>query len=210
MDNKVFNKRLKIGAIIFATVVTVLLIVWLTTKGGHDCFNNSNYAEALTFEEAIQVIYDNNNISASPRNYVNFEESVAPYYHCSLDEIRILGLIDNYRLFLSDDAECNIEGESLKSFICQICSNESFLKSRMSDVMKKIDIGNLPSFKFCCEIESVTSMFQEKSLRIGRINSWLSLEKDYAAFIRSNNNMTIDTYVFTRVNGEWQLSMHLY
>lgn len=210
MDNTVFVKKLKIGAIIFISIVGVLLILWFATKGGQGCINKNNYAEALTIEEAIQVIYDNNNISESPKNYVNFKKSVLPYCHCSLGEIRILGLIENYRSFLSDDAECNINGESLKSFICRICSDESFLKSRLSDVMKYCEIGDLPTFKFCCEIESVTSMFQEKSLKIGRINSWLSLEKDYATYIRSNNNMTSDTYVFTRINGEWQLSVHMY
>ncbi len=210
MDNYIFNKRLKTGAIVVASIVVVLLIVWFATKGGQSCINNNNCVEALTFEEAIQVIYDNNDISESPKKYVDFEESVAPYYHCSLGEIRILKLIDNYRLFLSDDAECNIDGESLKSFICKICSDKSFLKSRMSDMMKNLEMEDLPTFKFCCEIESVKSMFHEKGLIIGRINSWLSLEKDYASYIRSNNNMTIDTYVFTRINGEWYLSMHMY
>ena len=36
----------------------------------------------------------------------------------------------------------------------------------------------------------------------------LILEKDYASFILSNNNMTTDTYVFTRINGKWQFTMH--
>ena len=87
MDNSVFNKRLKIGAFILASVVAVFLIVGVTTKGSQNCINDNNYAEALTFEEAIQVIYDNNNFSESPRNYVNFEESVAPHYPCSNGEI---------------------------------------------------------------------------------------------------------------------------
>ncbi len=190
--------------------MAVLLIVWFCTRNGDKgCINNNNYAEALTFEEAIQVIFDYNDISESPKNYVNYEESFLPYYHCSLDEIRILKLIDNYRLFLSDDAECNNHGESLKTFICKINSDKSFLNSRLSDLMKYGEIGDLPSFKFCCELESVNSMFHEKNLKIGRINSWLSLEKDYASFIRSDNNMTIDTYIFTRINGEWQIT-HMY
>lgn len=119
MDNSVFKKKLKITAIVIASIVAVVLIVWFATKGGKDCINNSNYAEALTLEEAIQVMYDNNNGLESPKNYVNYEESVEPHCPCSNGEIRIFKLIDNYRLFLSDDAECNINGESLKSFICK-------------------------------------------------------------------------------------------
>lgn len=215
MDNTVFNKRLKIGAIVVASVVAVLLIVWFATRVGHGCININNYAEALTFEEALQVVFDSEDISIDPNNYKNYEESIRPYesyINCSLNGLRILGYIDNYRLFLSEDAECNIDGESLKSFICKISSDESFLKSRLSDMMKNhdINIGELPNFKFCCEIESVTSMYGEKSLCIGRINSWQSLEKNSATFVRSNNNRTIDAYVFSRIKGEWQLTLHLY
>ena len=210
MDNTGFNKKLKIGATVFALIVVILLIMWFSKERGHACINNNNYAEALTLEEAVQVLYDNNDIAESPKDYVNFEESVSSCDHCSLDEIRIFKLIDNYRLFLSDEAECNKNGESLKSFICRITSDESFLKSRLSEAMNNLSLGDLPTFRFCCEIEPVSSMYGEKTLKIGRINSWLSLEEDYASYIRSDNNMTVDTYVFTRINGKWQLSLHIY
>ena len=210
MDNTKFNKNFKLGTIVFALIVVILLIIWFSNNSNHSCINSNNYAEALTLEEAVQVLYDNNNIKESPKDYINYEESVASYDNCSLDEIRFFKLIDNYRLFLSDDAACNRNGESLKSFICRITSDESFLKSRLSETMKYLSIGDLPTFRFCCEIESVSSMYGEKKLKIGRVNSWSSLEKNYASYIRSDNNMTIDTYVFARVNGEWQLTIHMY
>lgn len=213
MDNIVFIKRLKTGTIVFATVVSVLLIVWFASKSGYGCITRNNYAEALTFEEALQVVFDSEDIHLDPKNYKNYKESILPYVRwidCSLEGRRILSYIDNYRLFLSDEAECNTDGESLKSFICKISSDESFLKSRLSDQMKELDIGELPTFKFCCEIESVNSMYGEKSLSIGRINSWLYLDKSSAEFVRTNNNQTIDGYIFSRINGEWQLTIRLY
>ena len=210
MDNTGFNKKLKISATVFALIVIILLGIWFSKERTQGCIDNNNYAEALTFEEAIQVLYDNNNITESPQDYVNFEESISADASYSLDEIQIFKLIDNYRLFLSDEAACNRNGESLISFICRIVSDESFLKSRLSECMNTLSLGDLPTFRFCCEIAPVSSMYGEKKLKIGRVNSWLSLEKDYASYMRSDNNVTIDTYVFTRINGEWQLSLHMY
>lgn len=108
MDNTVFNKRLKIGAIVFVSVVAVLLIVWFCTKNGGttfndcDCINEKNYAEIMDLNDAIKMLYMYDEIPESPANYKNYNESISGKYNREPFAYRA---IDNYRLFLSEKAE---------------------------------------------------------------------------------------------------------
>ena len=142
MDNTVFNKRLKIGAIVLASFVAVLLIIWFATKVDHKsnsnnveecCFNYNNYFDAMSFEDAIKSAYAASGINEDPVKYKNYVETLKTKYYRIIPVEWWFTSIDNYRLFLSDESACNKGKESLKYFICKIKSDKSFLMNRLAD-----------------------------------------------------------------------------
>lgn len=171
------------------------------------CINIENYAEKLTFEEGIKLLYLANGITETPEKYKNYEESIKKKYEVRESEY-IFRRIDNYRLFLSDDAECNQGEESLKSFICKILSSKSFLKSRISLNKKELewlDINNIPSFRFNLDLE-LDYRGPEIVGYDGSGASWEELKDNSAYYAVWGAMETIEIYVFTRVDGKWYLT----
>ena len=196
MDNTRFNKRLKIGAIVFALILVILLIMGFSKNNNYDCINNDNYAADLTFEEAIKMLYAKYDIKEDPRKYKNYEESIKGRYEEWESFEWDFQSIDNYRLFLSDDAECNQGEESLKSFICKFLSNMSFLKNRISLCKKELlwfDIKDIPTFRFVFDHDD------------GAVASWVSLEDNRASYRICVGMEWAESYDFARVGGKWYL-----
>lgn len=211
MDNTVFNKRLKIGAIVFVSVVAVLLIVWFCTKNGGttfndcDCINENNYAEILDLNDAIKMLYMYDEIPESPANYKNYNESISGKYNREPFAYRA---IDNYRLFLSEKAECNQGKEPFKCFICHILSDDSFFKSRVS--LSKTELDNFEhiechNFQFYFNITPIHMGEKIVGAR-SMIYSWQELQENKAIFIASIGNDILHSYTFTRVDGLWYLT----
>lgn len=217
MDNSVFKKRIKIGSAIFALIVVVLTIVWPNVPNDNncinknkssresDCINNDNYAKLLTFEEALKKLYVLYNIQEDPRKYISYHETLEMYY--DVDEWHFLS-IDNYRQFLSDDAKCNRGKEPLKSFICKIKSDESFLKSRIMLDTKEtnIDFSSNSLFKFYYEI---TDREYNYGWVEAAIASWIDLDENNARYAITAGMTIYESYTFSRENGKWYLTDHM-
>ncbi len=228
MDNSVFNKRLKIGIIVIASIVAVLFIVWFTTKNGQGysneisndstnemnsnttndcgCINENNYAEMQSFEDAIKMLYLYDEIPESPAKYKNYNESINgkfgwrnPFPYKA---------IDNYRLFLSEKADCNQGKEPFRCFICHILSDDSFFKSRVS--LSKIELDNFKHIE-CYDFQfyfNITPIYMGKQLVGHRqmIYSWEELQENKAIYVETIGNDILCRYTFTRVDGRWYLT----
>lgn len=225
MEKQVFNKRLKIGAILFSAIVITMSVVWFSTRADKnnyenvssdslstmgnsnandypDCFSETNYAEILTFEEAIKTLYAVHHIKEDPRKYKSYQETIEGHYDEYLDwEFRS---IDNYRKFLSDDASCNKGEEPLKAFICKMCTDKDFLKSRTSIDWSNLD-EHMPTFKFYYKITPIycgSNICGAETI----ISSWGILDDKEATFLTSAGQEIVDCYTFTRINGLWFLT----
>jgi hypothetical protein len=164
-----------------------------------DCFNGTNYAEMLTFEEAIKTLYAVHHIKEDPRQYKSYQETIEGHYDEELDwEFRS---IDNYRQFLSDNASCNKGEESLKAFICKINSDKDFLKSRTSIEWAKLD-EHMPTFKFYYKITPIYCGSDICGAET-TIYSWDILNDNEATFSISEGQEIAARYTFSRNNGLW-------
>lgn len=210
MENTVFNKRLKIGTIIFAMIVAVLLIIRLSTKGGHDgdlssdshntedcCFNDFNYYNSLSIEDAIKSAYIVCGLEEDPSKYRNYEETLRPKYSRTFEFI--FKTIDGYRIFLSDESACNKGKESLKSFICKMVqSDRSFLRSRSTgEVFEQLKTDELPEFKFDYMLYGNYG---------GTICSWEKITEGSASYVIADGMDVVYRYTFIRVDGLWYLT----
>lgn len=171
-----------------------------------DCINKDNYAEKLSFEEALNKLYLAHGITDDPQKYKNYDESIKGKYDIEEAEFEFR-LIDNYRLFLSDDAECNQGEEPFRTFICKIQSSKSFLKSRISlskNELQYFDINSIPSFRFCMDLN--LSYSGSKIVGYERSGaSWKELTKDNASYVYYAGMDIWERLVFKRVDGKWYL-----
>ena len=214
MDKNVFNKRLKVGVIIFASIVAVLAIVWFSTRAKNNtasCFNEDNYYEVLSIDEVADMIYDVYDIPGDPKDFCNLPESYLQNEAVSAYNAQC---IKSYQSFLSDESECNKGKEPLKTFICKIITNRVFLESRLllnEDERNDLVLDSIPSFKFHCEwsVYMFNSRYisNKKEIDIdNRFYSWEEIDANKAVFRRFFGYEPIDIYTFNRINGEWYLT----
>ena len=227
MENDFFIKKLKIGSIVLASVVAVLLIIWFATKVDHEsnsnnvyndnhysnsnnvegcCFNDNNYFDAMSFEDAIKSAYAASGINEDPVKYKNYVETLKTKYYRIIPVEWWFTSIDNYRLFLSDESACNKGKESLKYFICKIKSDKSFLMNRLADgVFEQMKDVELPTFQFSYMLTPVycgSEICGAESV----INSWDDITDNSAIFVITTGMDVWIRYTFTRVDGLWYLS----
>lgn len=210
MDNNVFNKRLKSATIVIASIVVLLLIVWFSTKDKNNdnqysdshntvecCFNNLNYFEVLSIEDAIKSAYKVCGLTEDPSNYKNYEETLQTKYSRQFEFL--FKTIDGYKLFMSDKSACNRGKEPLKSFICNMVqSDRVFFKSRTAGaVYVKLMNEDLPNFKF------YYILYGEYG---GTICSWEKITEGSATYVIADGMDIIYRYTFTRIEGLWYLT----
>lgn len=216
MDNNVFNKRLKVGVTIFASIVVVLAIVWFGTRAKANtdsCFNEDNYYDALSIDEVVDMIYDVYEIPGDPKDFCSLPESYLQYENL-YEAAYGAQCIKSYQTFLSDESDCNKGKEPLKTFICNINTNRAFLESRLSlneNERNSLAIDSIPSFKFHCEwrVYMLNSRYisNKKEIDISnRFYSWSEIGTNRAVFRRFWSNDPIDTYTFNRIKGKWYLT----
>ena len=179
---------------------------WLSkSEGDADCITMDNYAKKMSFEEAIKSLYLVNGITADPKKYKNYEESVKG--RCDEDCEFEFNSIDCYRLFLSNDAECNQGEEPFKTFICKILSSETFFKSRISltaNELEYFDIKQIPTFRFYMDINLHYS--DSKIIGYEKVgSSWVYLTKDAASYVIYAGMDIVESYDFIREDGKWYL-----
>ena len=195
MEKLIMNKK---------TIITAFLTtIFFFSVGCHrDCINENNYAEELTFEEAIQELYNNYGVSEDPHKYKSYQQST-PKGTIHTPKWYYLA-IDNYRQFLSKEAACNNGGESLKSFICKIVSDKTFFKSRVKlgqEGNTSFNIDDIPSFRFLFKISPVYEHFCEVD-----IQSWEIIDENEASFVNSALIFAKERFSFTRIDGHWYLT----